>query len=1353
MSTSTGKDVSHIEKLNGNNFPFWKFQVLLIIEHRELLEIVLGTDTLPNEVKDNNDVVTNKKEIQEWKKRDIEARCILTATIEQQTLRTLVNCRSAHEMWARLTTQYEQNAQVNKHVVQQQFFEYSFEPGNDIMSHITAIETIANRLRDLGVTVDDTQIMTKILCTLPPSFRHVTTAWDNVPEKDKSITLLTAKLLKEEAMNKLYGGHEGGDSAFFARNTPKASSGGSWGERGAEKRRSSKCNFCGRRNHSESECWYKRRSQGATANVARKDEDDSGETVALTSFSMFAGMPQGNRWYADSGASDHMSDQRDDFFDFKPIKPGKWLVKGIGADSAPLNALGRGSIKVQLTANGKHTEAMVNQVLFVPNLGASLLSIATVTDNGLKVEFEGDKVEFLSRQRRILMTGTKIRKKLYLLNMKAIQPTSSQACVASSAKEESLSLWHQRLGHVNKHTIQEMAKKNLAVGLVIAKNGDSDSVCEGCVYGKQHRLPFPKAGRTRATKIGELVHSDVCGPMGTPSPSGSKYFVIFKDDFSGFRVVHFIKAKSEVFELFKNFVNRVENETGNRVVTLRSDNGGEYVSKEFNNYLQSQGIRHETSAPHCPEQNGVAERENRTLVESARTMIHFKGVAQELWAEATNCAAYILNRVATPATSNVTPFETWYGTKPNLSHIRVFGCVAYVHIPKQERNKFDKKSIKCILVGYSDTQKAYRLWDQEERKIRISRDVIFSESSTKGSLIDLVPDFTPTGATQSSVPTIDAAQQEEDAYESSENDRVEEATESSSAETELQKRTKKPLPPPREHPDRERRQPQRYGYHAAGTETRDSTPEPFADCDATDGDPATYEEAVNSTHAREWIAAMEDEHQSLLRNGTWELVDLPEGRSAVKCKWVFKTKRKSNDTIDRFKARLVAKGFTQRKGIDYEETFSPVVKHNSLRAILSVAAAEDMDVIQLDVKTAFLHGDLNEEIFMEQPEGFVCEGGEQKVCRLKKSIYGLKQASREWNSKFDHFLVQFGLNRCVADPCVYYQKDRDSLIILAIWVDDGLLCSRGNSKANEVTRYLNQQFEITIAQAECFVGIEISRDRSLRSIHLSQSHAVRRTLQEFNMSECKERGSPADKHAALSKNPDYEDKVIDPAKYREGVGRLMYLATSTRPDLAYAVNQVAQFSNNPGPSHWYALKRIFMYLKNTQHLGITYCKGAQNNVLVAYSDADFAGDVETRRSTSGFVLILNNGAISWFTRRQRCTSLSTTESEYVAASEATREIVWTRRLLQEIGFEQTSPTSLLCDNQGAVKLVKNPELHKRTKHVDVRYHFIREKEDEGEIVTSYVDSENQLADMFTKALDTTRFTKLRHEIGMEKLNG
>ena len=460
--------------------------------------------------------------------------------------------------------------------------------------------------------------------------------------------------------------------------------------------------------------------------------------------------------------------------------------------------------------------------------------------------------------------------------------------------------------------------------------------------------------------------------------------------------------------------------------------------------------------------------------------------------------------------------------------------------------------------------------------------------------------------------------------------------------------------------------------------------------DFSPDDPFTYLEAPHSPKVAQWVQAMIEEINSLRESKTWELVRLLDGRQAIECKWVFKTKYLPNGNIDKFKARLVAKGYTQKAGIDYSEIFSLVVKFETVRIVMAISAADDLEIIQFDIKTAFCNGDIAELLFMEQPEGFVDSAHPDYVCLLRKALDGLKQASCNWNHKFHQFLLQFGFTVSDANPCAYYSSQGGQTIILFIYVDDGLICFSRGTNIDHILDTMDQAFSNTRGPTGCYVGLQITRRRNTHEIFLDQTHYLTKLIRRFGFHDSIPLSIPADPHTSLSFL--FSDDSLPPSHfpYQTIVGCLQFAYIGTRPDLSYAVSVAAKFCANPSPAHCNALRRILKYLARTLHLGISFSGNNHPLSLTAYSDADFAINLDDRKSRSGFIFFVNHGPVFWASRKQASCASSTTEAEYLAASSTTKEIIWHRCLLTSLGKTPTSPTPLFTNNQSALRLIKNP---------------------------------------------------------------
>ena len=950
-------------------------------------------------------------------------------------------------------------------------------------------------------------------------------------------------------------------------------------------------------------------------------------------------------WIIDSGASSHMTSEKHVLVNFQDFAEPENVALG---DGRVVKALGSGSARMNMLFQATESKkAVLYDVLYVPKLTCNLFSVRAAVSKGNAVEFDLQKCCIRDEYGKLRGMGSLVDK-LYQLDCQvAITTDTAYVSVESSQGSD---LWHQRLGHVHELRLKKYMENESVRGINIKKMTEM-SFCEGFLAGKMWRKPFPAVEEIRSTRRLQLVHSDVCGPMHTPSIGGAKYFVTFIDDYTRCCGVHLMRHKTEVLEKFIEFEASVTNGAGKAIGTLRTDNGGEYLSTELQNYLKEKGIRHELTVPHSPQQNGVAERMNRTLVESARSMIAHAALSDIFWAEAVSTATYVRNRLhATVLKENKTPYQRWYGRKADVGHLSVFGCMAYAHVPDSERRKLDKKSKKMRFVGYSLTSKGYRLLDETNRKMYIRRDVEFNENDFgQKRVMTTEPDPRCEEAEQNEViPRKDEGEQEE------------------------MKNLEEDCPREPRRSVRTRKAPVRYSYDEYA-ETATHRVHHVAYHLAGIDEPTTIQEARSGDHAAEWKVATDLEYNSLIENKTWRLVELPPGRKVVGCKWVFKLKHSCDDTVERFKARLVAKGYTQKYGIDYDETFSPVVRFSSIRCLLAFAVQNDFLIHQMDVETAFLNGKLDEEIYMQQPEGYVKPGEEHLVCKLEKSLYGLKQSSRCWNKVFQECIEKIGFIQASADPCVFTRND--ALTIIGVHFDDLMILARNITQMRSVKDSLKLQFKMKdMGELHYYVGVCIVQDVKNKQVFLHQGHYVEKMVEKFAQTEAKPVSTPADLNVKLQKEDGFS-KPVDVTSYQSIVGSLLYTAIETRPDIAQAVGVVSKFCANPTQNHLTATKRTLRYLKATAYLRLSYKKCANGN-LIGYSDADWAGDMDDRHSTSRNVFFLAYGAVSWLSKRQATVALSKTEAEYVALSKATQEAIWLRRLLADIGEPPEGPTEI-----------------------------------------------------------------------------
>ncbi|KAL3846133.1 hypothetical protein ACJIZ3_003536 [Penstemon smallii] len=890
----------------------------------------------------------------------------------------------------------------------------------------------------------------------------------------------------------------------------------------------------------------------------------------------------------------------------------------------------------------------------------------------------------------VVMKAEKIAANLYMLKGETQQ--EGEASIASETSAENLTMmWHLKLGHMSERGLKILAEQKLLPGLKKV----SLSFCEHCVTSKQHRLKFNNSS-VRNKAILELIHSDVWqAPV--MSLGGARYYVSFIDDYSRRCWVYPIKKKSDVFYA------RVELEFEKKIKCLRTDNGREYTCNEFDNFCQQEGIKRQFTVAYTPQQNGVAERMNRTLLECTRAMLRTAGMAKSFWAEAVKTACYVINRSPSTAIDLKTPME----------------IPVYVMYNAQERSKLDPKSRKCIFLGYADGVKGYRLWDPTAHKVIISRDVIFTDNKIQENENDSTSKEKPDTTT---VEFED--RQEQEVLDSSEAAPEHEEQEQVELTTPQVRRSTREIRQPAWHSD----------YIMEGN---------VAYCLLIeDGEPSTFHEATKSQEASLWMTAMQEEIEALHKNKTWDLVPLPQGRKAIGNKWVYKIKRDGNDQVERYRARLVVKGFAQKEGIDFNEIFSPVVRLTTVRVVLAMCATFDLYLEQLNVKTAFLHGDLEEEIYMLQPEGFEEKEKENLVWRLNKSLYGLKEAPRCWYKRFDSFIMSLRYNRLSSDPCAYYKRfGIGNFIILLLYVDDMLVAGPNKDRIKELKAQLAREFEMKdLGPANKILGMQIYRDRNNRKIWLSQQNYLKKILRRFNMQDCKPISTPLPINFKLSSSmsPSNEAERMEMSRvpYASAVGSLMFAMVCTRPDIAQAVGAVSRYMANPDISR---VPRMLHYVMGDQTL-------LSEAMLIQI----FAGDLDKSKSTTCYVFTLAGGAVSWVSKLQSIVAISTMEAEYVAATQASKEAIWLQMLLEELGHKQEK-VALFCDSQSALHLAKNPAFHSKTKHIRVQYHFVREKVEEGSVDFQKIHTEDNLADFLTKPLNRDKFIWCRSSIGLAEM--
>ncbi|KAL2237238.1 UNVERIFIED_CONTAM: Retrovirus-related Pol polyprotein from transposon TNT 1-94 [Sesamum indicum] len=1149
--------------------------------------------------------------------------------------------KSTKEVLQTLADMYEKPSAMNKVMLMKKLFRLQMEERKSVADHLNDFNQLTTQLASVDIVFDDEVKALILLSSLLDS-------WDVVVTSDM--------MLNEETRRRQTGGPSG--SALHTESRGRPDTRGKY--RGRSKSRGKNkgkkemvCWNCEKPGHMKSECRApKKEKEGRTANAA---------TEEITDALLLSVSSSSDDWIVDSGASFHSCSNKDIM---EPYTSGDFGLVYLG-DNKPLKIVGKGDVRIKSTNGSCWT---LHDVRHIPGLKRNLILVGQLDSDGFHTKF-GDAKWKISRGAMTLARGLKSGT-LYMAG-------GSSSNIPFAATVSQANLWHNRLGHMSEKGMNVLKSKGRLPKLKSMEVGH----CEHCVFRKQKRVSFLTTERTPRKEKLELVHTDLWGPAPVSSLGGSTYYMTFVDDSTRKVWVYFLKRKSDAFDTFRRWRALVENETGLQVKCLKLDNGGEYNSEGIKNYCADHGIRMQKTISRTAQQNGVAERMNRTLNERARCMRLKSGLPKMFWADAVNTAAFLINRGPSVPLNNRIPEE------------------------------LDAKSIKCTFIGYETDEFGYRFWDDQNRKIIRSRNVIFNEdvmyNDRKVSPDDDKKEREFVDLYISNFGIMRPADTDSVGVQTDETEQTEIEPEPASEEPIAESST--PLALGRE--SRLRRAPDRYSpslYYLL-----------LSDC----GEPECYAEAIKDAYKSKWELAMNDEMNSLKKNNTWELCQLPKGKKALQNRWVYRVKEES-DWKKRYKARLIVKGFQQRYGIDFTDVFTPVVKLITIRLVLSMVAAENLELQQMDVKTAFLHGDLEEEIYMVQPEGY--NGDDQQVCHLKKSLYGLKQAPRQWYRKFDNFMLEIGFSRCNADHCCYVKRFNEFFIILLLYVDDILIAGSNVKEINRLKDQLSTKFDMKdLGEARQILGMKITRDKGTGKLWLFQSDYIEKVLCRLKMENAKPVGTPLGNQFKLSNSDspqtDSERAKMRVTPYASAIGSLMYAMICTRPDIAHVVGVVSQ-----------AVKWILRYLKGTKDRALVFGKGKLT--LFGFVDADFAGsDYDKRRSTTGYVFTYGGTAVSWVSKLQKVVTLSTTEAEYVAVTEAAKELIWLQHFLGELGKPQAD-VILHSDSQSAIHLAKNPAFHSRTKHIEIKYHFIRQLLEKKALQLEKIQGEKNPGDMLTKAV-------------------
>lgn len=1249
---------------------------------------------------------------EETKLRALSTICL---SLEKINYSLVMDAKDAKDAWDKLKVAFQDDGIYRRIGLLQQLTSFRLDNFNSTEAYVDAVMSTSHKLAEINFAVSDEWLASILLMGLPKFYAPMVMGLEASGQALRA-DAVKSKILQDVKV-KMGSKSSSEEGAFYSDQHQRNR------KNGGHKKGDGSCYNCKKQGHYAANCpekqqdGSKRKGRAMCAVFAMGDNVDDEE------------------WYFDSGATTHMARSGAEFTSKQEVS------YHIGtANKSNMTANSRGSVNLECVEG----PVEVQEVLEVPDLAANLLSVSKICSKGFNMTFTATDCKVLTKTGEVFASGV-AEGGLYKLNRK-----QEKAFVCNETEK-----WHRRFGHISMQSMKKLMQ--MTNGFQLKKVDEVQ--CVACIQGKHARDSFPTSN-TRSTELLELVHSDLCGPFEVASIGGSRYFITFIDDASRKVFIYTLESKDQVKEAYEDFKSMAERQTGKKLKILRSDNGREYVNGAMKASMRRDGVRHQKTCPYSPEQNGTAERMNRTIMERVRSMLNDAKLPKEFWAEAVNTAVYVINRSPTRALDGTTPEEAWMGRKPFVGHLKIFGSAAMVHVPKQRRKKLDPKSKRCIFLGYAEDSKGFRLYDPDTSDVIISRDIIIVDEGCCAGLEAIPSEPVEFLEIELGLPRQEEANHDVEA-EAMEPEEPDQDTSIDSADFD-DAVDDTALPPQQDRPTaveqelrrsgRERHPPGKYSEYISYSSVTGQNTFPDSgehDEDSPLDDPTSYDEVLRRPDRDQWMEAMREEIEALERNETWVMDDLPDGHKAIRNKWVYKTKRGPDGRVERYKARLVVKGCSQRPGIDFDEVYSPVVRYSTIRFLMALAVKHDLQIDQMDAVTAFLQSELGDEtIFMQLPEGFTSD--QVKVCRLRKALYGLKQSSRVWNKQLDAALREFGLEQSKTDTCLYFKLFGGKMLFVTIYVDDFLIFTNCRKMKKKLKRYLCSRFQMKdIGEAKFCLGLRISRNMERGELTLDQEKYVEELLEKYQMKNCHPVSTPFEPSERLDKSmcptSTKEQEEMTKVPYKEAVGSLLYLAQATRPDISFAVNAVSQYCSNPGRRHWEAVKRILRYLKGTAGNRLVYKKDG-NSQVVGYTDADWGGDPDTRKSTTGYVFVLQGGAISWSVKRQPTVALSSCEAEYMALSRTIQEALWLRNLQQPI-FEEQKIT-ILCDNQSAISIARNGSYNPRTKHVDIRYHFVHDTLEQDMIDLQYVNTNDQAADGFTKPLPPIKLVKQRQLIGI-----
>lgn len=1278
----------------------------------------------------------------------------------------------AAKAWKNLLNKHEPNTSANKVQLKGKFQQSRLNSvKNDPEVWVANLEKMRQQLRVMGDTMTEEDLIIHIINNLPKEYENLTDSIEldlddefskiNIEEVKKRLRSKFNKLKKRLNISDAKDGNGEEESALFVKAFKgRCHSCGKWGHKGSECQEKAKdtnlgfkqskghngkpkfdgeCNYCKKYGHREVDCFKKKREQGKPAENANASFETKTEIV-LTVCEVCSLVDEDDHkiqsWVGDSGASSHMVNSLDGVTD---VVHASTTVK-IG-DSTCMEATKRGRYKgTVMQADGSET-AISMDVLYVPDLWINLFSITAALSKGASLSNDKDVILVTYQDKQLKFDRKSSTGSGHTMGV-LIKPTISDEHASLSTsqitKRIDVNVMHSLLGHPSEAKTRATCKH---FGISCFNNLVA---CEFCKLGKAHQTKLKKFNANKSTVPLQRVFIDIC-PIKSTSMGNKRNWLLIVDEATKYKWSHFLSHRSDVVQTMVQFFRDMKNEK-HPVAIVRCDNAGENTA--IIEAAKSSGfyeIKFEFTAPGTPQQNGVVERSFPTLLGRVRAMMNQAGFTRsmrnDMWAECARTATMLEN--AMPGVDYDPPVHRLYGKQFNwIQSLRVFGEIAVVKNIEAHPRKLDNKGKIVMFLGYPDNHpsKTYRFLNLGTKRIIISRDVSWLDKmwnnymniTEKHTLsLDLNEEHKDEDTDILDVP--DEASADDETIDLGENIENEVASNNNlhNALKKLNTFYNVTIPP-----DNDENFAQAEVAFMGATDSGYNEPESFKQA---------WNHSDTITKAK-WRDAITKEIKDMTEKGVWSYQNsssLPKSRKLIGSKWVFKVKKNGVH-----RARLVALGYSQIPGVDYTENFAPVINDVTFRIILLLMLIKRFDAEIIDVETAFLYGTLEEEIYMKVPEGLseIITVPDGTCLKVLKSLYGLVQAARQWWKTFLSFLVtKLGYTRSEIDPCLVHKQDANGYVYICIYVDDALIVGDNVAKEAAIAEISKEYSIKRMGNMDEYIGCTIqSHDQG--KLYLSQPDLIKKLQREFKVDHLFKYVTPGPPGEVVVR-PDENDKLVSgeaQREYRKGVGMLLYLIKHSRPEISNAVRELAKVMDGATEAHMKNLFRTIKYVIDTKNVVLCLYPtvlDADKWVIDGICDSDYAGDKNTRISTTGYLVYVNGALVSWKSKGQRGVTLSSTEAEYVALSELCCEIMFVKMVIESIGCQVITPIRVQIDNIGAMFLASNTTTGKRTKHIDVRYHFVKNLVSEGIIELQFVKSNENKSDIYTKNVGGELFEK------------